>query len=276
LDKHIRKIFSLFVLVMIGLFVMALRGGYWSPLNWAMLAVAAVSCVLIFRCFVYVFNFSYGLVCVLNGALLAIWFGNTAAILLGGAMAIYGLRLFLFTFFRVRSASYAPRVRNVQEADANMPAAIKVALWLQCSFLYCFHLFAIYIAGMAAAVTPTVLAGVVIILGGTLIEGLADAQKQKAKAIAPDAFVANGLFSRWRHPNYVGEILVQVGLIVVGLGAIPGGWVNYAAVTVSPLYVILLMISECGRSDRYMELRYGSQDTFKAYVARSGCYLPKL
>ena len=276
MDKHIRKIFSLFVLVMIGLFVLALRGGFWSPLNWAMLGVAAICCVLVFRCFVYIFNFSYGLACVLNGLLLAVWFGNTVAILLGGVMALYGLRLFLFTLFRVRSESYAPRVENVQKADAAMPSGVKIALLVQCSFLYCFHLFPIYIAGQGGVVTATVLAGVAIILAGTLIEGLADAQKQKAKALVPDSFVTDGLFSRWRHPNYVGEILVQIGLIVVGLGAIPGGWVNYVAVTVAPLYIILLMIAECGRADRYMDLRYGDRNAFKAYVLRSGCYLPKL
>ena len=276
MDKHIRKIFSVFALVMIGLFVMALRMGYWSPLNWAMLIVAALCCVLVFKSFVYIFNFSYGLACVLNGALLALWFGNTASLLLGGAMVIYGMRLFLFTLFRVRSDSYAPRVENIEKADAAMPIGVKMALLVQCSFLYCFHLFAIYVAGQGGVVTRTILVGVAVILAGTLIEGLADAQKQKAKAMAPGDFVGNGLFSRWRHPNYVGEILVQVGLIVVGLGAIPGGWVNYVAVTVSPLYVILLMIAECGRADRYMDLRYGDRDSFKAYVARSGCYLPKL
>jgi steroid 5-alpha reductase family enzyme len=261
---------------MIGIFIVAVRMGFWSPLNWGMLAVAAICCILVFKSFVYIFNFSYGLACILNGLLLAVWFGNAPAILLGGAMALYGMRLFLFTLFRVRSESYAPRVENAQKADAAMPFGIKIALLIQCSFLYCFHLFAIYIAGQVGYVTQTVLVGAALILAGTFIEGLADAQKQKAKARVADSFVSTGLFSRWRHPNYVGEILVQVGLIIVGLGAIPGGWANYVAVTVAPLYVILLMISECGRSDRYMELRYGEREEFKVYLARSGCYLPKL
>ena len=261
---------------MIGLFVMAVRMGVWSPLNWVMLAVAVLCCVLIFKSFVYVFNLSYGLACVLNGALLAVWFGNNASFLLGGAMVVYGLRLFLFAWFRVRSESYAPRVRNVQQADAELPIGVKIALWVQCSFLYCFHMFPVYIAGQVGVVTVTVLVGVVVIFAGTLIEGLADAQKQKAKALAPDTFVTAGLFSRWRHPNYGGEILVQVGRIIAGLGAIPGGWAYYLAVTIAPLYVILLMISECGRSDKYMDLRYGDQDAYKAYIARSGRYLPRL
>lgn len=275
MEKHIRKIFSLFVVIMIALFVMRLRADIWTPLNWAMLTVGAVVCVLVFRVFVYIFNFSYGLACILNGALLATWFGNPPAVLLGAAMVIYGARLFLFTWFRVRSESYAVRVQNVAEADSKMPVPIKFALWVQCSFLYCFHLFPIYMAGQSGELNAGVIAGAVTILVGTLVEGVADSQKQKSKAIAPANFVATGFYSRWRHPNYGGEILVQIGLICAGISAVAGGWGDYAAVIVSPLYVILLMISECGRSDKYMDLRYGSKPEFKDYVSRSGCYVPK-
>ena len=84
LDKHIRKIFSLFALVMIGLFIFGLVKDVWSNLNWAMLAVGGLVCVLVFRNFVYIFNFSYALACMLNGALLAAWFANAPAILLAG------------------------------------------------------------------------------------------------------------------------------------------------------------------------------------------------
>lgn len=276
MDKNIRKIFSIFVVVMIVLFVMRLRANVWTELNWLMLAVGAVVCVLVFRVFVYIFNFSYALACIFNGLLLAAWFANAPALLLGGAMAIYGIRLFLFTWFRVHSESYAFRVKNVAEADAHMPGGVKVALWVQCSFLYCFHMFAVFLAGQSGELSAAVVAGAAIILLGTLIEGLADAQKQGAKAMAPKEFVSTGLYSRWRHPNYGGEILVQIGLIVAGIGAVSSGWGNYAAVIVSPLYVILLMISECGRSDAYMELRYGEQQAFRDYVQGSGRYIPRI
>jgi len=261
---------------MIALFVMRLRADMWSPLNWAMLAIGMFSCVLIFRSFVYVFNFSYGLASMLNGALLAVWFANIPAMLLGGAMFIYGLRLFLFVWFRVHSESYAVRVKMAAEADAKLPVAVKWALLVQCGFLYCFHLFGIYLAGEVGALSASVIVAAAFILAGTLIEGLADAQKQKAKATAPDTFVASGLFSRWRHPNYIGEILVQTGLLIAGIGAVTAGWGNYAAVIVAPLYVVLLMIAECGRSDAYMELRYGDKAEFRQYRDNSGSFLPRI
>jgi steroid 5-alpha reductase family enzyme len=276
LDKHIRKIFSLFVVVMIALFVMRLRAEMWMLPNWVMLGAGMLACVLVFRSFVYVFNFSYGLASMLNGAFLAAWFANAPSILLGGAMFIYGLRLFLFTWFRVHSESYAFRVKISADADAKLPVAIKCALLVQCGFLYCFHLFGVYYAGEVATLSASVIIAAVMILTGTLIEGLADAQKQKAKAIAPDVYVTSGLFSRWRHPNYVGEILVQIGLLIAGIGAVSAGWGNYAAVIVAPLYVILLMISECGRSDAYLELRFGDKAEFRQYKDNSGAFLPRI
>ena len=75
---------------------------------------------------------------------------------------------------------------------------------------------------------------------------------------------------------HAAEILVQVGLIVAGVGAVSSGWLGYLAVVVAPLYIILLMIAECGRADRYMDLRYGDRADFREYVGRSGSILPRL
>jgi steroid 5-alpha reductase family enzyme len=276
LDKHIRKIFSVFVLGMIALCVMRINAGDWTMVNWGMLLIAALCCCLVFKCFVFIFNFSYALACIFNGALIAIALPSVSSMLLGGAIVIYGLRLFLFTLNRYRSESYQPRVENVQKEDAKLPFPIKIALWLQCSFLYVFHLFAIYMVASAAVLNSLLFSGIALILFGTFIEALGDSQKQAGKRKTPDTFVSNGILARWRHPNYTGEIIVQVGLIVAGFSAVSAGWANYAAFIIAPLYIILLMISEGGRADKYQLLRYGDDEGYKRYVARSGSLLPRL
>ena len=48
-------------------------------------------------------------------------------------------------------------------------------------------------------------------LAATLLEGAADWQKQQSKQRAPNAYIVTGVFSRWRHPNYLGEILEWTG-----------------------------------------------------------------
>ena len=275
MDKHIRKIFSVFVLGMIALFVMRLMADAWSTINWAMLAISAIACLMVFRCFVYIFNFSYALACTFNGALLALEFNTTAGWLLGGAMFLYGVRLFGFTWRRVHSESYQPRVENVQREDAKLPFPVKIALYVQCTFMYTFHQFAVYVAASGDVSNLWVYLGAATILAGLVIETVADNQKQAAKAVEPARYVSSGIYGRWRHPNYVGEIVVQAGLIIAGVGAVTAGWANYAAVIIAPLYVILLMIAECQRADKYMELRYGERDDFRAYRDQSGSMLPR-
>ena len=243
LDKHIRKIFSVFALAMMVLFVLRLQADTWTGLNWIMLITSAVLCLLVFRCFVFIFNFSYSLACVANAMWIAVQWPSMATALLSGAMIIYGLRLFWFTWSRVNSESYAPRVAHVNTEDAKLPVPVKAAIWLQCSFLYTFHLFAIYLVAERGVLSLSVWLATVVIIVGTVIEGLADHQKQKAKSQASQDFVSDGLYARWRHPNYAGEILVQLGLIIAGVGAATAYWGDFAAVVIAPLYIILLMIS---------------------------------
>ena len=276
MDKHIRKIFSVFVLGMITLFIMRINAGEWGMVNWGMLLLAAISCLLVFKCFVFIFNFSYALACILNGIFIAVMLPSVSSTLLGGAIIIYGLRLFLFTLSRYRSESYQPRVENVNKEDAKLPFPIKIALWIQCSFLYTFHVFAIYMVASVVVLNSLLFAGIFLILLGIFIEALGDAQKQSGKRKTPDTFITSGILARWRHPNYMGEIIVQIGLIVAGISAVSAGWADYAAVIIAPLYIILLMVSEGGRADKYQLLRYGDDEGYKSYVARSGSLLPRL
>jgi hypothetical protein len=73
----------------------------------------------------------------------------------------------------------------------------------------------------------------------------------------------------------MGEILVQIGLIVAGVGAVASGWANYLAVCVSPVYIILLMISESLRADQALQEQYSGAEGFGEYWQRSGSLLPK-
>ncbi len=273
--KHIRKIFTVFALAMVVVFVMRVSAGAWSVVNWGMLAVAAVVCLLVFRCFVFIFNYSYALACLLNGLLIAGAVQTPAAFVLGLAIAAYGLRLFVFTWQRTHSASYAPRVAHVRQESAKLPPPVKAVLWLQCTFLYTFHTLGIYMAARQGPLSDSVLIGAAIILAGIVIEALADAQKQAAKRERPDTFVTTGLFARWRHPNYIGEIIVQLGLLIAGVAAVVPTWGNLVAVSAAPLYIVLLMVSECLRADDQMALRYGDQDAFRRYRERSGTFLPR-
>ncbi|MDP6151235.1 MAG: DUF1295 domain-containing protein [Gammaproteobacteria bacterium] len=272
--KLIRIIFSFFVIGMIVLFAMRLNAGLWTPLNWGMMMIPAIVCMLVFSCFVYIFNFSYSLAAIGNGILIFSVLPSVASGILCGAIVIYGLRLFYFTWVRRSSESYASHVTQNQAEDQEFPVGVKIALWAQCTLLYTFQCFAIYVVASKVDVTVSALMGASIILLGTLVEGKADSQKQAFKNREPDNFITTGLFARCRHPNYSGEILAQLGLIIAGVGAVTNGWANYAAVVIAPLYIVLLMISEAWTKDLMQLKTYGEQENYRTYLRRSGSLLP--
>ena len=273
MQKLIRQVFSAFCVAMLALLIWRVIGGVWTPLNWGMFAVASVSCLLVFVNFVYVFNYSYAICVALSSAL--IWWSmpSVVAALMAGVGIAYGLRLFWFTWQRMHSESYAGKVKIIDENSAAMPLPIKLAIWFQCTLLHTFHLMALYFVAAKGVLTPVIVVGIAVMFAGTLIEALADAQKQAVKADEPDGLVIGGLFSRWRHPNYAGEILLHVGLIIAGLAAV-NNLPNMLALIVAPLYIIILMISEAQRVDQLHAEKYGAQPEYENYRARSGSLLP--
>ncbi len=275
MGRTIQLVFQACGLAMLVLLIVRARSGDWSPLNYLMLAVAGACCLLVFVRFVYVFNYSYALAAMLNGALLMALRPSAASALLGGAAVVYGARLFWFSWARQHGQSYAPRRANVIQADEAMPKPVKVALWVNCSLLLTYHLMAVYFVAERAELSLGVVLGALTMLAGTLIEGLADWQKQRVKNATPDQPVLRGLFRYVRHPNYTGEILLQLGLIIAGLAVV--GTVGEAlAVLIAPGYIVVLMITEARRVDSTQETTYWNHPEYPAWRARTGALLPRL
>lgn len=265
----------MFCLVMLGLMIWRVVGDVWTPINWGMFGIALLSCTLVFAHFVYIFNYSYALSVALNSAFIWLMLPSDATALMAGVGIAYGLRLFVFTWQRIHSESFAPRVLLIKERSDATPLLIKVLLWIQCSFLHTFHLMALYFVAAQGALTFGVALGIAIMLIGTVIESVSDAQKQAAKARDPQGLVTHGLFARWRHPNYAGEILLHAGLMIAGLSAATG-WPQIVVVSVAPLYIIILMIAEAQRVDRLHVQKYGEQPSYAQYRQRSGSLVPGL
>lgn len=276
MNKHMRTFFSVCALILIVVFVTRLQADMWTTVNWLMLGVSAVVCLLVFRCFVFVFNFSYSLTCLLNGSLIALTSQTLAGYLLGGLMAAYGLRLFAFSWVRTHGDSYAGRMDRIRGDHDKTPLAVQAILWLQCAVVYTFHLFGIYIAAQQGTLTTAVLVGALIIFAGLILESVADMHKQSAKNAQPDAFVRSGLYKHWRHPNFVGEIVVQLGIIVVGASVVSGAWGNVAAVLTTPVYIVILMLYQSWQADQNMQHKYGDQPEFQTYIKNSGGIVPRI
>lgn len=120
-------------------------------------------------------------------------------------------------------------------------------------------------------------AGIVVWIAGMVFEVVADLQKQAFRADPANKgeFIRTGLWSRSRHPNYFGEILVWVGVFVVAVPVLQG-W-QWVAV-LSPLFVILLLtrVSGIPLLEKRADERWGDRADYLAYRDRTPVLIPAL
>lgn len=121
------------------------------------------------------------------------------------------------------------------------------------------------------------LVGFLIWLFGFSIEVLADAQKSRFRA-DPDnkgKFIQSGLWSRSRHPNYFGEIVLWIGVAVIALPVLRGWqWVAL----ISPVFVALLLIRVSGipMLEERADERWGGQEEYEEYKENTPVLIPKI
>lgn len=119
--------------------------------------------------------------------------------------------------------------------------------------------------------------GGVLWLAGFGIEVVADQQKSRFRADPAnrDRFINTGLWSRSRHPNYFGEILLWVGIAVISIPVL-SGWQWIALAT--PVFVTLLLTKVSGVPllEAKAEKKWGGQPDYEAYKRSTPVLVPKL
>ena len=119
------------------------------------------------------------------------------------------------------------------------------------------------------------LVGTVIFLFGFIVEWVADYQKNKFKAENPDQLFTGGLYSIVRYPNYLGEILVWIGIWVFGLNF----YSPTAMLTViSPLWIFLLLrfVSGIPLVESKRAEKYHDDEKYRHYIEHTPMLFPKL
>jgi steroid 5-alpha reductase family enzyme len=119
--------------------------------------------------------------------------------------------------------------------------------------------------------------GLIVWLIGFGTEVVADRQKSAFRADPANQgrFITTGLWSRSRHPNYVGEVVLWVGAALVALPALQG-W-QYVTL-ISPVFVFLLLtrISGVPMLERSADKRWGGEPEYEAYKESTPVFFPRL
>ena len=88
-------------------------------------------------------------------------------------------------------------------------------------------------------------------------------------------FIQTGLWSRSRYPNYFGEIVLWVVVMIIALPVLQGWqWVAL----ISPVFVTLLLtrVSGIPLLEKKADQKWGRQEDYEAYKKHTPVLIPRL
>jgi steroid 5-alpha reductase family enzyme len=208
---------------------------------------------------------------------LAVWLSPVVdgrSLLLLALVVIWAGRLGTFLFRRVRKSGKDARFDEIKPSFARFLSTWTLqGLWVTLT-----------LSAALAAITTTfrkeldlfALIGFLIWAGGFAIEVVADRQKSRFRANPENKgdFIDTGLWSWSRHPNYLGEIVLWIGVAVIALPVLRGWqWIGL----ISPVFVTLLLtrISGIPMLEKRADEKWGGQEDYEAYKARTPVLIPR-
>lgn len=200
---------------------------------------------------------------------------DARSILLWALVVIWAARLGTFLFRRVRKAGRDDRFDEIK------PSFIQfLNVWTIQGLWVTFTMAAALVAITSTNHKPLdvfALIGLLLWLLGFTIEVVADAQKSRFNANPENKgkFIQTGLWSRSRHPNYFGEIVLWVGVAVIALPVLQGWqWVAL----ISPVFVTLLLtrVSGIPLLEKKADQKWGGQADYEAYKKNTPVLIPRL
>ena len=201
--------------------------------------------------------------------------GNLSArsILLLVLVLIWAGRLGTFLFRRVRRAGKDERFDRIKHSlpDFLMTWTLQ-GLWVSLTLAAAL---AAVTSDSSAGLDALAFIGLGVWIVGFATEATADHQKNRFRADPENrgSFISSGLWSLSRHPNYLGEIILWIGVAIIAL-PILSGW--QLATLISPVfvYVLLTRVSGIPLLEKRAEEKWGGQDAYESYKARTPVLVP--
>ena len=168
---------------------------------------------------------------------------NLGSLVLSTFIIIWSLRLGTFLFLRIKKAGKDRRFNEIKKSFSWFFMTFSVSgMWVTiCSICA--------LTGIANGIifSSTTIIGIIIFIIGFTVEIIADSQKTKFRANDDnkDKFISSGLWKYSRHPNYLGEIILWLGISVMSFSNLEG--LQYITL-ISPIFTYWLIVYISGVS----------------------------
>lgn len=207
-------------------------------------------------------------------ALLLSGSSDLSSILIAACILVWAFRLGSFLFRRILEDGSDGRFDKIKTSPRRFFVTWNLqALWI------------LVTAGCGlAALTSAVdkpqsemwVLGFLVWMAGFAIELVADNQKRAFRKLhGPGRFVDIGLWSRSRHPNYFGEILLWVGIALMAVPAL-SGWQYLTVISPFFVYFLLARISGIPLLERKADRRWVDNPDYQTYKRETAVLVPRL
>lgn len=207
------------------------------------------------------------------------------------AVSIWSVKLASFLFYRVLQTKRDARLEGILSTTSGA-----FGFWA-ISFLWGWvvslpHTVA---AGVPLAVRPAFgplhVAGIALFASGLTVETAADVQKWlfKQDPANKGLFCDVGLWKLSQHPNWVGNLLLWTGVLVLNaptlLAPVTGQspirrWLRFGSAALGPLFLFTLFSGQAtdkiGNAVELMVKRYGADERFRDWLANTPILLPTI
>jgi steroid 5-alpha reductase family enzyme len=196
-------------------------------------------------------------------------------VLLAVLVLVWAVRLGIFLFGRVSRSGADDRFDEIKGSFPRFLAVWTIqGLWVSVTAAAAWIAIS---ASRQVGIDAFAVVGFLLWAAGFAVEVVADQQKSRFRADPAHRgrFISTGLWSRSRHPNYFGEILLWIGVAVIALPVLDGWqWVGL----VSPVFVAVLItrVSGVPLLEAKAEAKWGGQPDYEEYKQTTPVLVPRL
>ena len=187
---------------------------------------------------------------------------NLGNVIISLLIIMWAVRLGSFLFIRIKKAGEDIRFREIKKSPSRFFMTWTLqGMWVSlCS--------ACALAGIANGIeiNSYFYTGIVVFIIGFTTEIIADNQKSKFRKDPNnmDKFISSGLWKHSRHPNYLGEITLWLGISIISFSSL-AGWQLITLISPIFTYLLLVYVSGIRILDYNGNKKWGHLDSYKDY-----------